>query len=100
MKNIFVAGDVCGVEEASIDGDYYGDEYSDTDTDPEPPAPNDGKIVLEGGDVVQSADVPALLNRKIIYTASLGISLETPKDVYYEVVANLTTIEHILNQKQ
>jgi hypothetical protein len=70
----------CGsADEASIDGDYYGDEYSDTDTDPEPPAPNDGEIVLEGGDVVQSADVPALLNRKIIYTASLGISSERPK---------------------
>ena len=83
----------CGSsEDVNMDpGEYYGDDYSNEDTDPEPPAPNDDEVVLEGGDIIQSGDVPALINRKIIYSASLGISSEAPNEVYSDVVDSLTT---------
>jgi hypothetical protein len=88
---ILISG--CGSSEDADPLDYYGDDYSNEDTDPEPPAPDDGDVVLEGGEVIQSGDLPALLNRKIIYTASLGISTESPEEVYQEVLASVGTYQ-------
>jgi len=82
----------CSAKSDNIEpGDYYGDDYSETDSDPTPPAPVIEDTVLEGGDVIQAADIPALLNRKIIYTASLGMSSLTPATVYNDVISSLDT---------
>jgi len=82
----------CSANSESIEpGDYYGDDYSETDSDPTPPAQEIEDTVLEGGDVIQAADIPALLNRKIIYTASLGMSSLTPATVYNDVISSLDT---------
>ncbi len=88
--SIMLTGCASADEAINKDG-YYGDEFSDNDTDPEPPAADNDEVILEGGDVIQTGDVPALLNRKIIYTATLGISSESPEDVYIEVMESLNT---------
>jgi len=67
------------------------DFFNDVDTDPTPPAPTQEEIILEGGDVIQSASTPALLNRKIIYTADLRMMSLTPVDLYNEVLSILGT---------
>ena len=78
-------------DSAEYDPAYYGDEYSNEDTDPEEPAPVIDDADLEGGDVVQDADIPALLDRKIIYTASLGMNAPDPEIVYNNVMSELDT---------
>ncbi len=88
----------CSANKDSIEpGDYYGGDYSSEDTNPVAPAPSvddttgaDGAAGA-GGDVDQASDIPALLNRKIIYTASLGMSSLTPVDIYNDVISNLDT---------
>jgi hypothetical protein len=77
---------------------YYGDEYSEQDSTPQAPdytnaEGSDGSegSSSEGGDVIQSAAIPALENRKIIYTARLKMNAEDPSDIYNEVIDNLDT---------
>lgn len=74
-------------------GNYYGDEYYEENTDPEPPAPVIDDAELDGGEVIQSGDIPALLDRKIIYTASLSMTSPEPETIYNDLVSSLTTYE-------
>ncbi len=87
----FMAG--CGSDEASMDaaGEYYGDDYSDVNSDPEPPAPVVDEGELNGGDVVQTAEVPALEDRKIIYEADLEMQSPDPVTVYNSILEELDT---------
>jgi len=82
----------CSAKSDSVEpGDYYGDEYSNEDTNPVPPANEVESPELNGGDVVASADVPALLDRKIIYTAGLTMSSPNPEIIYNGVIEDLDT---------
>lgn len=45
----------------------------------------------QGGDVANDSDVPAFLNRKIIYTANLEMSVMNPTLVYNEVLDTVST---------
>lgn len=81
----------CSMDKAYEPGEYYGDDYSNNDTDPEAPAEEIVVPEIEGGDVVNSAAIPALLNRKIIYTASMAMTAEEPVVVYNSVIEDLDT---------
>jgi hypothetical protein len=94
----------CGSSDKAADyyGDeYYGDEYSSVDgEDGSANAPDisdtdgtdvPGESSTEGGDVIQSAAIPALVDRKIIYTARLKMNSETPSDIYNSVIDSLDT---------
>jgi hypothetical protein len=94
----------CGSSDKAADyyGDeYYGDEYSSVDgEDGSANAPDisdtdgtdvPGESSTEGGDVIQSAAIPALEDRKIIYTARLKMNSETPSDIYNSVIDSLDT---------
>jgi len=86
---LFLTG--CGAK-ADYDPAYEGgDDYSEEDTDPNPPAPVVDEAELDGGDVVHTADVPALENRKIIYTADLEMNSPEPESVYNDVLDVLDT---------
>ena len=77
----------CAAESPMVDGDF--DDYENTNTDPVAPPAGVVDPVLSGGDVVQDADIPALLNRKIIYTAALTMESPTPETIYNNVIDNL-----------
>jgi len=75
---------------------YYGDEYSGVDSEPKAPdgangADVDDVISNENGDVIQDAAIPALENRKIIYTARLRMNSEEPSEIYNNVIDSLET---------
>lgn len=75
--------------------EYYGDDYGTVDTDPvapDPVPPVDNTTGSDGGgDVLQSAVIPALENRKIIYTAYLTMDSDEPSEVYNGVLNSLDT---------
>jgi hypothetical protein len=81
----------CGAADMSEPAGDYGDDYNDVDTDPEPPAPVIDDADLDGGDVVHSSEVPALEDRKIIYTADLTMNAPEPEEVYNDVLDILDT---------
>lgn len=87
---------------ASQDSELYykGDEYGTVDTDPESPAPVIEDTVIEGGEVLHSAVIPALENRKIIFTAALSMTSENPEDVYNNVVDGLDTYSAYIESVQ
>ena len=65
------------------------DDYENTNTDPVAPPAEIVDPNLSGGDVILDADIPALLNRKIIYTAALTMESPTPETIYNNVIDNL-----------
>lgn len=81
----------CSMKEEAQYYEGEGDEYSKVDTSPQEPAPEIDEPDINGGDVVLSADIPALENRKIIYTSSLVMEDPEPSEVYSDVVALLDT---------
>jgi len=81
----------CGAADMAEPAGDYGDDYNDVDTDPEPPAPVIDDAELDGGDVVHSSEVPALEDRKIIYTADLTMNAPEPEEVYNDVSDILDT---------
>ncbi|KFZ26353.1 MAG: hypothetical protein KQ78_01451 [Candidatus Izimaplasma bacterium HR2] len=77
----------CQAEDSYIKGDY--NDYENTNTDPVAPPAEVVDPNLSGGDVILDADIPALLNRKIIYTAALTMESPTPETIYNNVIDNL-----------
>ncbi len=88
-SGILLSGCAMKDEAQYYDGD--ADEYSNVDTTQKEPAPEIDEPDINGGDVVLSADIPALENRKIIYTSSLLMEDPEPSEVYADVVALLDT---------
>jgi len=68
--------------------EYYenGDDYETEDTTPIEPAPTTTTDEIAGGEVFQDPNIPALLNRKIIYSATLEMLVEEPEDVYEDII--------------
>ncbi len=101
---VFVLGFLltgCGASDAENDR-YYGDKYSGVnDTNGSAPDGSTGvdgagdnvadESINKGGDVIQSAAIPALENRKIIYEARLRMNSEDPSVVYNNVIDSLDT---------
>lgn len=78
---------------SSNDVKFVSDEYGLTDSEPIPPTPEYIEAELSGGDVIQDADIPALLDRKIIYTASLTMESPEPETIYNDVIDSLGTYD-------
>ncbi|MFK5882946.1 MAG: DUF4349 domain-containing protein [Candidatus Izemoplasma sp.] len=78
----------CG---SDYDDVYYEDSYQEVDTEPVAPDPVVTTPDLAGGETVQTAAVPALENRKIIYIASLNMESPDPEAIYNNVIDNLDT---------
>ena len=89
----------CGSSNDAVDV-YYGDDYQTIDTDPIAPDPIIGVADLAGGDVLQSAVIPALENRKIIYTAGLTMESDDPSVIYNNVIDNLDTYSAYIESAQ
>lgn len=73
------------------DNYYEPDEYIEEDTEPDKPEPVISDAELDGGDVIHSAAIPELENRKIIYIASLMMNAPDPETIYNNVINNLDT---------
>ncbi len=80
---------------SNMDSEMAGsfDDYEEVNTDPVAPPADIVEANLAGGDVVQDADIPALLNRKIIYEASLTMEDPDPETIYNDVIDNLVTYD-------
>lgn len=77
----------CAADSSDEAGIY--DDYENINSDPVAPPADVLDASLSGGDIVQDADIPALLNRKIIYTASLTMESPTPETIYNDIIASL-----------
>ena len=92
---------LAGCSSKDLDGvAYNGDDYGTVDTEPVAPAPVIEDPDLSGGDVIQSAVIPALENRKIIYTANLSMTSDEPSEVYNTVINNLDTYSAYIESAQ
>ncbi len=89
----------CGLKD-SVEDAYYGDDYQLVDTEPKAPDPVIEDVDLAGGDVIQSAVIPALENRKIIYTAGLTMESDDPSVIYNNVIDNLDTYDAYIESAQ
>lgn len=88
---LLVVGLLSGCSASDREPNYVYDDYGTTNTDPVSPDPVVQEPDVAGGDVLQSAVIPALENRKIIYTADLSMTSEEPVDVYNNIINNLDT---------
>lgn len=88
LGSVFVLG---GCSSADYEPNYDPKDsgYDDTNTDVEEPAPENNVPEIAGGDVFQDPDIPALLDRKIIYRANLEMLVLEPDTVYDDIISVL-----------
>ncbi len=71
---------------------YDGDAYNDVALEGASGTPNhDFDVNANGGEVLNSPDIPVLANRKIIYTANMSLITLEPETVYNNVIDDLST---------
>ena len=79
--------------EADYDPSMIEDEsgYQEDNTDLPNPDPSSEDPIEQGGTVQSDSDLPALLNRKIIYEADLEMAVLDPDSVYEDVMDTIDT---------
>jgi hypothetical protein len=71
---------------------YEGDAYNDVALQGTSGTPDhDFDVNANGGEVLNSPDIPVLANRKIIYTANMSLISLEPETVYNNVIGDLVT---------
>ena len=86
---LMLSGCAMKAEDAGIYEHMEENEYSVDDTTPDEPAPVTEDAEINGGDVTLESSIPALEDRKIIYTANLVMEDPEPSEVYEDIVALL-----------